>query len=61
MDREKYLEKLKESIDVLSDILDTENYGMCLVDKDGRIVKWNYERLFRRREEEGLGLAVELL
>lgn len=59
MDREKYLEKLKESIDVLSDILDTENYGMCLVDKDGRIVKWNYERLFRRREEEVLGLAVE--
>lgn len=59
MDRESYLEKLKESIDVLSDILDTENYGMCLVSKEGRIIKWNYERLFNRREDEVLGLPVE--
>lgn len=59
MDREIYLEKLKESIDVLSDILDTENYGMCLVSKEGRIIKWNYERLFGRREDEVLGLPVE--
>lgn len=59
MDREKYLEKLKESIDVLSDILDTENYGMCLVNKEGRIVKWNYERLFRKKEADVLGLPVQ--
>ena len=58
MDRKVYLEKLKESIDVLSDILDTENYGMCLVDKEGRIIKWNYERLFDRREADVLGLPV---
>ena len=59
MDKEKYLEKLKESVDVLSDILDTENYGMCIVDGDGRIIKWNYERLFGRKEEEVLGLLVD--
>lgn len=59
MDREEYLEKLKESIDVLSDILDTENYGMCLVNNKGRIIKWNYERLFGRKESEVLGLPVE--
>ncbi len=59
MDKKRYLEKLKESIDILSDILDTENYGMCIVDEDGRIIKWNYERLFGIEEEDVLGKPVD--
>lgn len=55
----KRLEKLKESVDDLKDILDTENYGMCIVDAHGNIVKWNYERLFGISEEEVLGKPVE--
>lgn len=52
------LEKLKESVEILKDILDTENYGMCIVDKNGYIVKWNYERFFDIKEEDVLGLPV---
>lgn len=52
------LEKLKESVEILKDILDTENYGMCIVDKDGYIVQWNYERLFDISEEEVIGRPV---
>ena len=57
-DQELYLEKLKQSIHILSDILDTENYGMCIVDREGRIVLWNYERFFHIREEDVLGKPV---
>lgn len=52
------LKKLKESVEILKDILDTENYGMCIVDKDGYIVQWNYERLFDISEEEAIGRPV---
>lgn len=54
----KQLEKLIESAELLRDIFDTENYGMCIVDKAGKIVKWNYEKLFNIREEEALGKHV---
>ena len=40
MTHQEYFDKLTDSIDTLSDILDTEHYGMCLVDKDGYIIKW---------------------
>ena len=58
MDHQLYLEKLKASINILSDILDTENYGMCIVDREGRIVQWNYERFFHLKEGDVLGLPV---
>lgn len=58
MGQELYLEKLKTSINILSDILDTENYGMCIVDRDGRIVLWNYEKFFHLKESEVLGKPV---
>ena len=58
MNHEFYLEKLKSSIDILSDILDTENYGMCIVDHDGRIVVWNYERFFHLKASDVLGKPV---
>ncbi len=58
MEQQLYLEKLKTSINILSDILDTENYGMCIVDREGRIVLWNYERFFHLKEAEVLGKPV---
>lgn len=58
MEHELYLSKLKTSINILSDILDTENYGMCIVDRDGRIVLWNYEKFFHLKESEVLGKPV---
>ncbi len=58
MNHELYLEKLKTSINILSDILDTENYGMCIVDRDGRIVLWNYEKFFHLKESDVLGKPV---
>lgn len=58
MEHELYLSKLKTSINILSDILDTENYGMCIVDRDGRIVLWNYEKFFHLKEADVLGKPV---
>lgn len=58
MEHELYLSKLKTSINILSDILDTENYGMCIVDREGRIVLWNYEKFFHLKESEVLGRPV---
>ena len=49
MTHQEYFDKLTDSIDTLSDILDTEHYGMCLVDKDGYIIKWYYEKFFNIR------------
>lgn len=54
----KRLEKLKESVEILKDILDTENYGMCIVDRDGYIVQWNYERFFDIPKEQVIGRPV---
>lgn len=58
MDKKRQLEKLLESIDILQDILDTEQYGMCVVDHEGKIVKWNYQKFFHIKEEEVLGKDV---
>jgi len=54
----KRLEKLVESVELLRDVFDTENHGMCIVDKDGKIVEWNYEKLFDIKEEETIGKHV---
>lgn len=50
MTHQEYFDKLTDSIDTLSDILDTEHYGMCLVDKDGYIIKWYYEKFFNIKD-----------
>jgi PAS domain S-box-containing protein len=50
---------LKQSLDSMKDILDNAYQGMALVDKEGRIVKWNYEKLFGIKEEDVLGKPVE--
>lgn len=58
MDKKKQLRRLIESVDVLQDILDTEQYGMCVVDNEGKIVKWNYQKFFNIKEEEVIGKPV---
>ncbi len=58
MTNEEYLEKLTDSIDILSDILDTEQYGMCIVDRDGLIIKWCYEKFLHIKASEALGRPV---
>lgn len=58
MTHQQYFNKLTDSIDTLSDILDTEHYGMCLVDKDGYIVKWYYEKFFHIKANDAVGRHV---
>lgn len=58
MDKGRQLKRLIESVDVLQDILDTEQHGMCVVDSEGKIVKWNYQKFFNIKEEEVLGKPV---
>ena len=58
MTHQEYFDKLTDSIDTLSDILDTEHYGMCLVDKDGYIIKWYYEKFFNIKASAAVGRHV---
>lgn len=51
--------ELKQTLNSMKDILDNAYQGMALVDKDARIVKWNYEKLLGIKEEDVLGKPVE--
>lgn len=53
------MNELKKSLDVMKDILDNAYQGMVLVDKDGCILKWNYENLFGIKEKDAIGKHVE--
>jgi len=53
------LKRLKESMEMLEDLLDTAYYGMAIVDTDGKIVKWNYEKLMGIKEEDVLDKHVK--
>ncbi len=53
------MNELKKSLDVMKDILDNAYQGMVLVDKDGRVLKWNYEKLFGIKEKDAIGKHVE--
>ncbi len=53
------LETLKESMKMIEELLDNAYYGMVLVDSEGYIVKWNYEKLFGKSEAEVLGKHVK--
>ena len=53
------INELKHSLDVMKDILDNAYQGMVLVDEDGRILKWNYEKLLGIKERDALGKPVE--
>ncbi|MTI48460.1 MAG: PAS domain S-box protein [Firmicutes bacterium] len=56
---EPQLEELKNSLEMIKDILDHAYQGIVLVDANGRIIKWNYEKLFGLKEEEVLGRPVQ--
>ena len=58
-DTECQLTNLKESIEMIEELFDNAYHGMVLVDKDGRIVKWNYEKLLGIKEEDVLNKYVE--
>lgn len=53
------IEELKKSLDVMKDILDNAYQGMVLVDKNGLILKWNYEKLLGIKEKDVLGKHVD--
>lgn len=56
---EDKLAELKESIEMLEDILNYAYEGYVLVDPEGRIVKMNYEKLMGIKEEDAIGKPVQ--
>ena len=58
-DTNAQIHELKETLDSMKDIVDNAYQGMALVNKEGRIVKWNYEKLLGIKEEDVLGKPVE--
>lgn len=53
------LAELKESIEMIEDILNYAYEGYVLVDPEGRIVKMNYEKLLGIKEEDAIGKPVQ--
>lgn len=53
------INELKQSLDAMKDILDNAYQGIVLVDKDARIIKWNYEKLMGIKEKDVLGKQVD--
>ncbi|SDZ33992.1 PAS domain S-box-containing protein [Proteiniborus ethanoligenes] len=59
VDQQYELTKLEQCLDIMKDILDNEYQGMVLLDAEGRIVKFNYEKLLGIKEEDVLGKHVD--
>ena len=53
------IEELKLGLSGMKDILDNAYQGIVLVNEEGIIIKWNYEKLFGIKEEDVLGKHVE--
>lgn len=53
------LAELRDSFEMLEDILNYAYEGYVLVDPKGRIVKMNYEKLLGIKEEDAIGRPVE--
>ncbi|MDR7856955.1 sigma 54-interacting transcriptional regulator [Tissierella sp.] len=53
------LTELRDSIDMIEDVLNYAYEGYVLVDPQGRIVKMNYEKLMGIKEEDAIGKHVE--
>lgn len=51
--------ELRNSLDMIEDILNYAYEGYVLVDPQGRIVKMNYEKLLGIKEEDAIGKPVE--
>lgn len=58
-DSKTELKELKNSLDMIEDILEYAYEGFVLVDREGKIVKMNYEKLMGLKEEENIGRPVE--
>ena len=52
---EEFSNDLQDILEVLGDIYGHAYHGMVVVDREGRIIKWDYEELLGYREEEVLG------
>lgn len=52
------IEELKFALSSLKDVLDNAYQGFVLVNEEGIIIKWNYEKLFGIKEEDALGKHV---
>ena len=59
MDSQSQLMEAKMSLDMIEDLLDYAYEGFALVDSEGKIVKWNYEKLLGIKEEDALGKPVQ--
>lgn len=53
------LKELKESVEMIGELFDNAYYGMVFVDHEGKIVKWNYEKLMGIKEKDVLNKYVE--
>lgn len=53
------LTELRDSFEMLEDILNYAYEGYVLVDPNGKIVKMNYEKLLGIKEEDAIGKPVE--
>ena len=53
------IEELKFALSSLKDVLDNAYQGFVLVNEEGIIIKWNYEKLFGIKEKDALGKHVE--
>lgn len=58
-DSQSQLMEEKMSLDMIEDLLDCAYEGFTLVDSEGRIVKWNYEKLLGIKEKDAIGKPVE--
>lgn len=56
---EKKIIELRNSFEMLEDILNYAYEGYVLVDSQGKIVKMNYEKLLGIKEDDGIGKPVE--
>lgn len=57
-DSQSQLLEEKMSLDMIEDLLAHAYEGFALVDKEGRIVKWNYHKLLGIKEEDAIGKHV---
>ncbi len=59
MDLETQIKELRDSLEMIEDILNYAYEGYVFVDPVGRIVKMNYEKLLGIKEEDALGKYVD--
>ncbi len=53
------IEELKTALITMKDVLDNAYQGFVLINEEGRIIKWNYEKLLGIKEKDVIGKHVE--